>query len=63
MSWLICIGGGIASGKTTLAKALKEALPDSVRLAFGDVVRLRALAEGRRVAGGDRTRRRPQIRT
>lgn len=47
MSWLICIGGGIASGKTTLAKALKEALPDSVRLAFGDVVRLRALAEGR----------------
>lgn len=47
MSWLICIGGGIASGKTTLADALQAALPDSVRLAFGEVVRRRVFAEGR----------------
>lgn len=46
MSWLICISGGIASGKTTLASALAAALPDSVRLAFGDVVRRRVVAEG-----------------
>ncbi len=47
MSWLICIGGAIASGKTTLAKALQAAFPDSAQLAFGEVIRLRALAEGR----------------
>jgi dephospho-CoA kinase len=47
VSSLICIAGGIASGKTTLAEALERALPDSVRLAFGDVVRSRAVAEGK----------------
>lgn len=43
MTWLICLGGGIASGKTTLAEALQVALPGSARLAFGDVVRRHAL--------------------
>jgi dephospho-CoA kinase len=42
--WLICLAGGIASGKTTLAAGLQAALPGSVRLAFGDVVRRRAQA-------------------
>jgi adenylate kinase family enzyme len=42
VKWLICLAGGIASGKTTLAEALQAALPDSARLAFGDVVRSRA---------------------
>lgn len=32
MSWLICIGGSIANGKTTLAAALQVALPNAVRL-------------------------------
>lgn len=44
MKWLICLAGCIASGKTTLADALHAALPGSVRLAFGDVVRRRASA-------------------
>jgi dephospho-CoA kinase len=44
MKWLICLAGGIASGKTTLAGALHAALPDSALLAFGDVVRRRARA-------------------
>jgi dephospho-CoA kinase len=43
VTWLICLGGGIASGKTTLAEALQVALPGSARLAFGDVVRRHAL--------------------
>lgn len=47
MTWLICLGGGIASGKTTLAEALQVALLGSARLAFGDVVRRRALAAER----------------
>jgi dephospho-CoA kinase len=44
VKWLICLAGGIASGKTTLAAALHAALPGSARLAFGDVVRRRAQA-------------------
>lgn len=44
MKWLICLAGGIASGKTTLAGALQASLPGSVRVAFGDVVRRRAMA-------------------
>jgi dephospho-CoA kinase len=44
VSWLICLTGGIASGKTTLADALRAALPGAVRLSFGDVVRRRAQA-------------------
>jgi dephospho-CoA kinase len=47
VSWLICIGGGIASGKTTTAEALQASLPGSARLAFGEVVRRRVLGEGR----------------
>lgn len=47
MIWLICLGGGIASGKTTLAEALQVTLPSSARLAFGDVVRRRALTAER----------------
>lgn len=47
MSWLICIGGGIASGKTTLAEALQATLPDSEWLTFSEVVRRRVLGEGR----------------
>lgn len=43
MSWLICLSGSIASGKTTLAEALEVAFPCSARLAFGDVVRRRVL--------------------
>jgi hypothetical protein len=44
VTWLICLSGGIASGKTTLAEALQVAFPGSARLSFGDVVRRRALA-------------------
>jgi hypothetical protein len=44
VSWLICLAGGIASGKTTLANALQAELPDAVRLSFGDVVRRRTQA-------------------
>jgi tRNA A37 N6-isopentenylltransferase MiaA len=44
VNWLICIAGEVASGKTTLAAALQAALPGSVRLAFGDVVRRHAAA-------------------
>lgn len=47
MTWLICLAGGIASGKTTLAEALQGTLPSSARLAFGDVVRRRALTAER----------------
>ena len=43
MTWLICLSGSIASGKTTLAEALQVAFPCSARLAFGDVVRRRVL--------------------
>jgi len=46
VNWLICIAGEVASGKTALAAALHAALPGSVRLAFGDVVRRRAAAAG-----------------
>ncbi|MGH3852686.1 MAG: AAA family ATPase [Pseudonocardiaceae bacterium] len=47
MTWLVCLCGGIASGKTTLAEALQTALPNSARLAFGDVVRRHVHAAGR----------------
>lgn len=47
MTWLICLGGGIASGKTTLAEALQMVFPGSARLAFGDVVRRRVLTAKR----------------
>lgn len=48
MTWLICLSGSIASGKTTLAGALQIAFPCSARLAFGDVVRRRVLIAKRK---------------
>lgn len=47
MTWLICLSGGIASGKTTLAEALQVAFPGSALLSFGDVVRRRILTAKR----------------
>jgi dephospho-CoA kinase len=47
VTWLICLGGGIASGKTTLAEALQMVFPGSARLVFGDVVRRRVLTAKR----------------
>jgi dephospho-CoA kinase len=43
---VVCLAGGIASGKTTLAHALTERWPNSSVRSFGDVVRRRARAEG-----------------
>jgi adenylate kinase family enzyme len=47
MRAVICIGGGIASGKSTLAEALAEHFQNAAVRSFGDVVRKRALEEGR----------------
>lgn len=47
MRAVICIGGGIASGKSTLAEALAEHLQNAVVRSFGDVVRKRAREEGK----------------
>lgn len=46
MSWLICIAGEIASGKSTLARELQAELQGSTLVAFGDVVRRHAQREG-----------------
>jgi dephospho-CoA kinase len=43
---IICLAGGIASGKTTLAQALIDRWPDSAIRSFGNVVRDRARADG-----------------
>jgi len=43
---VVCLAGGIASGKTTLAEALETAVDKCVRRAFGDVVRRHAAATG-----------------
>lgn len=42
MKSIICLSGGIASGKTTVARALAERFTDVSVLSFGDVVRRRA---------------------
>jgi dephospho-CoA kinase len=47
MTAVVCISGGIASGKTTLAQALAEQLPDVAVRSFGDVVRHRARLQGK----------------
>ena len=47
MTAVICIGGGIASGKTTLAQALAEHLPNVAVRSFGNVVRHRARSQGK----------------
>lgn len=47
MRAIICISGEIASGKTTLAKALAEHLENTVVRSFGDVVRRRARNDGK----------------
>lgn len=39
MRRLICLAGGVASGKTTLAEGLRATLPGAATIAFGDVVR------------------------
>jgi NTP pyrophosphatase (non-canonical NTP hydrolase)/dephospho-CoA kinase len=51
MKAVVCLAGGIASGKTTLARALVESLPRVQGCSFGDVVREEATARGR---GSDR---------
>jgi chloramphenicol 3-O-phosphotransferase len=43
---IICLAGGIAAGKTTLAQALTDRWPHSAIRSFGDVVRDRARADG-----------------
>jgi molybdopterin-guanine dinucleotide biosynthesis protein len=47
MRAIICIAGGIASGKSTLAEALVGHLQNAAVRSFGDVVRNRAREEGR----------------
>ncbi|HEX3955938.1 MAG TPA: hypothetical protein VHZ03_04815 [Trebonia sp.] len=47
MKAIICISGEIASGKSTLARALAEYLHHSAIRSFGDVVRHQALKEGK----------------
>jgi hypothetical protein len=47
MRAVICIGGGIASGKSTLAEALAGHLQNAAVRRFGDVVRKRAREEGK----------------
>lgn len=46
MRAVICLAGGIASGKTTIAQALAETWPNCSVHSFGDVVRRRARADG-----------------
>jgi dephospho-CoA kinase len=46
VSALICLAGGIASGKTTVTQELAVALPNCSVRSFGDVVRSQARAEG-----------------
>jgi|SRR5215470_1786748 len=52
MKALICVSGGIASGKTTVAQALAERFPNAVVRSFGDMVRQQARRQGKRL---DRT--------
>ncbi|MGH3190031.1 MAG: AAA family ATPase [Streptosporangiaceae bacterium] len=47
MRAVICIGGAIASGKSTLAEALAGHLQNAAVRSFGDVVRKRASEEGK----------------
>jgi hypothetical protein len=46
MNAIICVAGGIAAGKTTLAQTLIHQWPNSAIRSFGDVVRDRAGADG-----------------
>lgn len=41
MTSMLCLAGGIASGKTTVARGVHEAVPGSCVVSFGDVVRQR----------------------
>jgi dephospho-CoA kinase len=47
MKAIVCISGEIASGKTTIARALAEHFRDVTVRSFGDVVREQALSEGK----------------
>jgi cytidylate kinase len=46
MRAIICLAGGIASGKTTVAQTLADTWPNSSVRSFGDLVRRRARADG-----------------
>lgn len=46
MRAVVCLAGGIASGKTTVAQALAEGWPNASVRSFGDVVRRRVRAAG-----------------
>lgn len=47
MKAVICLSGGIASGKTTVAHALAEHFPSVAVRSFGDVVRNQARSQGK----------------
>jgi dephospho-CoA kinase len=47
MKAVICLSGGIASGKTTVAQALAERFPSVAVRSFGDVVRNQARSQGK----------------
>lgn len=47
MRAVICLSGGIAAGKTTVAHGLVEYFPDAAVRSFGDVVRHYARSHGR----------------
>jgi len=47
MRAVICLSGGIATGKTTVAKALVERFSDAAVCSFGDVVRNQARSQGK----------------
>ena len=47
MRAIVCISGEIASGKTTIARALAEHFRDGAVRSFGNVVREQALSEGK----------------
>jgi adenylate kinase family enzyme len=44
---IICLSGAIASGKTTIAQGLHTAWPSAEVRSFGDVVRRRAISDGK----------------
>jgi dephospho-CoA kinase len=49
MRAIICLSGEIASGKTTVARSLAERLPQAIVRSFGDVVRQKAVNQGKKL--------------
>lgn len=47
MRGIVCVSGSIASGKTTVSRALAHQWPHAESRSFGDVVRARARLDGR----------------